>query len=48
VSAGVTRLSIGIQSLQPGALRFLERLHSGDEAIQAVRLARPMNEQSPA
>jgi oxygen-independent coproporphyrinogen-3 oxidase len=40
LSAGVTRLSIGIQSLQPGALRFLERLHSGDEAIQAVRLAR--------
>ena len=40
LSAGVTRLSIGIQSLQPGALRFLERLHSGEEALDAVRLAR--------
>ena len=27
--AGVTRLSIGVQSLLPAALRFLERLHSG-------------------
>ena len=39
LAAGVTRLSIGIQSLQPGALRFLERLHSGEEALQAVRRA---------
>jgi oxygen-independent coproporphyrinogen-3 oxidase len=37
---GVTRLSIGVQSLQPGALRFLERLHTGEEAVTAVRVAR--------
>ena len=37
---GINRLSIGIQSLQPGALRFLERLHSGTEAIEAIRTAR--------
>jgi len=39
-AAGVTRLSIGVQSLEPAALRFLERLHSGEEALQAVRVAR--------
>lgn len=38
--AGVTRLSIGVQSLQPAALRFLERLHTGEEALAAVRAAR--------
>lgn len=40
LAAGVTRLSIGVQSLKPGALRFLERLHSGAEAIEAIRVAR--------
>ncbi|HSO93406.1 MAG TPA: radical SAM protein, partial [Candidatus Dormibacteraeota bacterium] len=39
LDAGVTRLSIGVQSTQPGALRFLERLHSGDEALTAIRTA---------
>jgi oxygen-independent coproporphyrinogen-3 oxidase len=38
--AGVTRLSVGVQSLRPDALRFLERLHSGEEALAAVRLAK--------
>jgi putative oxygen-independent coproporphyrinogen III oxidase len=38
--AGVNRLSIGVQSLQPDALRFLERLHSGPDAIGAIRTAR--------
>ena len=38
--AGVTRLSVGVQSLKPAALRFLERLHSGEQALQAVRVAR--------
>jgi oxygen-independent coproporphyrinogen-3 oxidase len=40
LGAGVNRLSIGVQSLQPDALRFLERLHSGTDAIGAIRLAR--------
>ncbi len=39
LEAGVTRLSLGVQSLQPGALRFLERLHSGEEALAAIRTA---------
>ena len=39
-AAGVNRLSIGVQSLRPDALRFLERLHSGSDAIEAVRIAR--------
>jgi oxygen-independent coproporphyrinogen-3 oxidase len=38
--AGVNRLSIGVQSLRPDALRFLERLHSGPDAIAAIRTAR--------
>jgi oxygen-independent coproporphyrinogen III oxidase len=40
LKAGVNRLSIGVQSLQPDALRFLERLHSGPDAIGAIRTAR--------
>jgi oxygen-independent coproporphyrinogen-3 oxidase len=40
LGAGVNRLSLGVQSLQPDALRFLERLHSGTDAIGAIRLAR--------
>jgi putative oxygen-independent coproporphyrinogen III oxidase len=40
LQAGVNRLSIGVQSLQPNALRFLERLHSGTDAIGAIRTAR--------
>ena len=39
LAAGVTRLSLGVQALAPGALRFLERLHSGEEALAAVRTA---------
>lgn len=40
LAAGVNRLSLGVQSLRPGALRFLERLHSGEEAVTAIRVAR--------
>jgi putative oxygen-independent coproporphyrinogen III oxidase len=38
--AGINRLSIGVQSLQPDALRFLERLHSGADALTAIGTAR--------
>jgi oxygen-independent coproporphyrinogen-3 oxidase len=40
LGAGVNRLSIGVQTLRPDALRFLERLHSGADAITAIRTAR--------
>jgi oxygen-independent coproporphyrinogen-3 oxidase len=35
--AGVGRLSIGVQSLDDGRLRFLGRLHSGEGALGALR-----------
>lgn len=37
--AGVTRLSLGVQSLDDSALKFLGRNHSGAEARRAVALA---------
>jgi oxygen-independent coproporphyrinogen-3 oxidase len=37
--AGVNRLSLGVQALDPMALRFLGRGHDRDEAIAAIRLA---------
>ena len=39
VEAGVTRLSIGVQSFNDDALRRLGRIHSGDDARQALHLA---------
>jgi oxygen-independent coproporphyrinogen-3 oxidase len=39
VGAGVTRLSLGVQSLDDAALKFLGRNHSGAEARRAVALA---------
>ena len=37
---GVNRLSMGVQSFDADELRFLGRIHTGREAIQAFRLAR--------
>ena len=39
-AAGVNRLSLGIQSLDPAALRFLGRGHDREEALAAIELAR--------
>lgn len=38
--AGVNRLSIGVQSFDNKELKWLERIHSADEAVRAYRLAR--------
>jgi oxygen-independent coproporphyrinogen-3 oxidase len=38
--AGVNRLSLGFQSLDPSALRFLERAHDGREAVEVFQSAR--------
>ena len=38
-AAGVNRLSLGVQALDPAALRFLGRGHDRDEAIAAIALA---------
>jgi oxygen-independent coproporphyrinogen-3 oxidase len=38
--AGVNRVSLGVQSLDDGALRELGRLHSAREALDAVAIAR--------
>ncbi len=37
--AGVNRLSLGVQALDDGALTFLGRNHSAEEAVRAARLA---------
>lgn len=39
-SAGVGRVSLGVQALDDASLAFLGRQHSTDEAMQAVELAR--------
>jgi len=38
-AAGVNRLNIGIQSFQDAHLSFLGRIHSGDQAAQAIQWA---------
>jgi oxygen-independent coproporphyrinogen-3 oxidase len=38
--AGVNRISFGVQSFDPEELRRLDRLHSADRAVQAIRDAR--------
>ena len=37
---GMSRLSLGIQSFEPSVLRTLGRLHTGEEALRAIELAR--------
>lgn len=37
---GINRLSIGIQSFNDGVLKFLNRSHSGDQALRAMEIAR--------
>ena len=37
--AGVNRLSIGIQSFDPGSLKALGRVHDGQQALGAIRAA---------
>jgi putative oxygen-independent coproporphyrinogen III oxidase len=39
-AAGINRLSLGVQSLDPAALRFLGRMHGRTEAIAAIERAR--------
>jgi oxygen-independent coproporphyrinogen-3 oxidase len=39
-SAGVNRVSLGVQALNDGDLRFLGRLHNVEEALHAIGLAR--------
>jgi len=38
--AGVNRVSLGVQALDPAALKFLGREHSADEALAAIDTAR--------
>jgi len=38
-AAGVNRLSLGVQALDPAALRLLGRAHDRNEAIAAIKLA---------
>ncbi len=38
--AGVNRVSLGLQALDPAALKFLGREHSADEALAALETAR--------
>lgn len=39
-AAGVNRFSLGVQSLEPGVLRALGRIHTPERALEALDLAR--------
>lgn len=39
-AAGVNRLSLGVQSFDPGRLQALGRIHDGDDARRAIALAK--------
>jgi oxygen-independent coproporphyrinogen-3 oxidase len=41
-AAGVNRVSLGVQSLRPDSLRFLERRHDRAEAIRAIEAAQEL------
>jgi oxygen-independent coproporphyrinogen-3 oxidase len=43
-TAGVNRVSLGVQALDDAALRELGRLHSAEEALSAVKVARAIFE----
>ncbi|NBS17127.1 MAG: oxygen-independent coproporphyrinogen III oxidase-like protein [Gammaproteobacteria bacterium] len=45
-SAGVNRLSIGVQSFQPEQLKRLGRIHGQSEALEAFRVARSIGFES--
>jgi len=38
--AGINRISLGIQSLQDDKLKILGRIHSSQEAIHAIEIAK--------
>lgn len=38
--AGINRISVGVQSFQPKLLKFLGRVHSADEAKQALNIVK--------
>jgi oxygen-independent coproporphyrinogen-3 oxidase len=40
IEGGVNRLSLGMQSLEPKALRALGRIHTAEQALEALALAR--------
>lgn len=39
-TAGVNRVSLGVQSLEDAQLKFLGRLHTASEAVKAIEIAR--------
>ena len=45
-TAGVNRVSLGVQSLRPGPLAELGRRHTVDEAVAAVRIAQSVFDRS--
>ena len=45
-SAGINRVSLGVQSLRPGPLAELGRRHSVEEAVAAVRIAQSVFDRS--
>jgi putative oxygen-independent coproporphyrinogen III oxidase len=41
-AAGVNRLSLGVQALEPAALKFLGRAHDRSEALAAIKLSQEL------